>query len=150
MLRSVVEGKPLQERARPTVLVVDDDDSVCKLITRILTHARYSVVACTGFEQAEQQIRQGLNVGLLITDVVLDGSTGKRVASMVRMQHPNVPVLYISGYDNVQVGARVLPKPFTPQELLEAVQVLLEPAAAETSEHSGARAIHREMRPATT
>lgn len=112
---------------------MDDDPQVRKLVVRILHRARYEVVAASGFAEAEERIRDGLQPQLLVTDVVLGSCTGQRVAAMVQSHLPGLPVLYMSGYDNVEVTGStepVLRKPFNSQELLEVVaRALGEPAA---------------------
>jgi len=101
----------------------------------------YEVVACSGFEDTRQRMTEGLAPDLLITDVVLERSTGTRVAAMVRQIAPQVPVLYMSGYDNIVAGGsteRVLLKPFNCQELASAVTRLLREQATERRQRARA------------
>ena len=67
---------------------------------------------------------------MLITDILMPGMNGRELADRVLARAPATRVLFISGYagEDVQLedGARFLAKPFTPGELLEQVQSLLE------------------------
>ena len=70
---------------------------------------------------------------MLITDILMPGMNGRELADRVLARAPATRVLFISGYagEDVQLedGARFLAKPFTPSELLEQVQSLLDCAA---------------------
>jgi PAS domain S-box-containing protein len=111
------------------VLLVDDEPGVRTVAARALARAGHElVVAASGLEaldllDAEQPI------DLLITDLAMPGMNGLELAERVHERHPELPVLYISGYaDQVLAAVRptdgsfeVLEKPFTPAELTERV-----------------------------
>ena len=71
---------------------------------------------------------------LLITDVILRGISGPDIAARVKASHPALRVLYISGYSDhplfargvLQSGTDLLQKPYTPDQLLKAVEAVLE------------------------
>lgn len=126
----IVSGGPA------SVMVVDDEPEVLKLLVRILQRAGHDVTACAGIDEAHAHLAKGKMPALLITDVVLKGSTGKRVARLVQDKSPKTRVIFISGYDNVAVGGQpVLQKPFTPNELAELVdRVLAAPSQAQATQ----------------
>ena len=80
----------------------------------------------------------GQEVDLLITDLVMPGMTGLELVKLVRMRHPELPVLYISGYSDgmldpggEELGSfEVLAKPFTPSELRDRVALMLAGASS--------------------
>lgn len=64
-------------------------------------------------------------IDLLITDIRMGGISGWEVAEQARIDRPNLPVIYISGYPsegNAVPGSRYLAKPFRPHELESAVR----------------------------
>lgn len=120
-----------------TIVVVDDDAVVLRTLVRILTRAGHEVLPCGSYEEVEARLAQATKPDLVITDVVLDGSTGHRVANLVRRLSPCTRLVFISGYGNVAVpGHLVLDKPFTPNELVNLVDQVL---SASTSADAHAR-----------
>lgn len=70
-------------------------------------------------------------IDLLLTDVVLPGLSGRRIADQVRLLHPGLPVLYMSGwYDHPEFpgleGERMLQKPFSLETLTSAIAAVLQ------------------------
>lgn len=105
-----------------TILLVDDDQAVLTVIAKQLRRAGHEVLSCSGFAEAQVHLVNGIEPDLLITDIVLRESTGKRVASAVKQLSPRTRVAYMSGYPNIAVGAPVLQKPFSNQDLLNLVE----------------------------
>jgi two-component SAPR family response regulator len=83
-------------------------------------------------------------ISLLLTDIVMAGKNGRELAEQVKELHPEMPVLFTSGYTDgeierrglLQPGAAFIQKPLTPRSLAGAVEKLLE-AASPLSEGSG-------------
>jgi signal transduction histidine kinase/CheY-like chemotaxis protein len=116
-----------------TVLVVEDEEPVRKLLRRVLAGAGYTVLAAADGEEALRLLTASLHVpDLLVTDVVLPGRTGPEIAREVRQLVPDVAVLYISGYTEraagnaVAIDAPFLAKPFTPELLAQRVREVLD------------------------
>lgn len=112
-----------------TILVADDDQGLRKLIKAILAPAGYElVVACDGDEAVElgYENRQCLDLALL--DSVMPRRRGVEAMKALREFCPDLPVLLISGYSEEDLlheldeTTRFLRKPFTPDQLLEAVR----------------------------
>jgi PAS domain S-box-containing protein len=129
--RSVNRRRPGGE----TVLVVEDEDLVLDVATRILSRNGYHVLGARGGAQALEQIRTHRGViHLLLTDVVMPGLTGSEVAAMVTKIRPKIRVLYMSGYPEsvvtsngvVQPGIRLVSKPFVAADLLDLVRSTLD------------------------
>ncbi|GAB1688786.1 ATP-binding protein [Krasilnikovia sp. M28-CT-15] len=118
------------------VLVVEDDDAVRDVVVRILTGNGYRT---TAFGDADTALRTDLDdVDLLITDMILPDRSGAAVADEMHAQHPDLPVLFMTGHaDPVVVvsdsgpaeATRIVYKPFTAAELLSNVGKALEAAA---------------------
>ena len=117
------------------LLVVDDNEGVRSAAVRALTRARYAVVSVGGPEEALRIAVQQEPFDLLITDVVMPGFDGPVLAERLMADNRVKRVLYTSGYaeqpalrEQIERGAvSFLSKPFTPDELLGAVRLILTP-----------------------
>jgi two-component system cell cycle sensor histidine kinase/response regulator CckA len=140
----VSEAVPAVGRTAPTmasvsgaerILLVEDDPAIRQLSASMLRQRGYTVDEMMDGESAVAFAEStGVHIDLLVTDVVLPGLNGRRVAERVSALHAGVKVLYISGYtENAIVHTGVLdpmvdflPKPFTPTVLLERVRLVLD------------------------
>jgi signal transduction histidine kinase len=85
--------------ARGRVLVVDDDDQLRRLAERMLRNAGYHVVpAASGPAALAEARRQTFDI--LLTDLVMPGMSGRDLARELVQEHPNVRVVYMSGYQS--------------------------------------------------
>jgi two-component system, cell cycle sensor histidine kinase and response regulator CckA len=118
-----------------TVLVVEDDSAVRRLVHRVLEPAGYTVLSAPGGPEAFRlHERRAGPLDLLITDVVLPSMDGVAVAERFRSLHPGVRVLFMSGYPAHaprEVGVfrpdlAFLHKPFTAAGLLRKVRERLD------------------------
>lgn len=125
-----------QHRAGETVLVVEDENLVLDVASRILTQQGYHVLAArSGAEAMALLDGHAGTIHLLLTDVVMPGATGKEVATMVTELRPEIRVLYMSGYSEsviasqgvIDQGITLLSKPFRAPDLLEHVRAVLGP-----------------------
>jgi PAS domain S-box-containing protein len=131
-------------RGSETVLIVEDQDEVRKLTSRMLEARGYQVlVAASGHEalrlcsQLEaRRAREGTvkDIDLLVTDVVMPGMSGPEVALLLAATRPQMKVLYLSGYPDesivhhgvLKAGVAFLQKPFTAEGLSRKVRELLD------------------------
>ncbi len=113
------------------ILLVEDEPQVQAVTARILRAFGYSVITAhnerTALAQAEQH---GGSIGLVVSDLVLPGVSGKELVRRLRKPCEHAQILYISGYSPEHVGALAdgacfLRKPFTAQELLAVVRDLM-------------------------
>lgn len=126
-LKQVVVEKPVPLAIPGVILVVEDEDGVRSLIRRVLEQRHYRVLESASEEGAIQIARAEQHIDLLITDLEIRGGQGKNVASMVRLLHPQIRVMFISGYLQEAPGRQdlALQKPFSPKTLVLGVQHLL-------------------------
>jgi two-component system cell cycle sensor histidine kinase/response regulator CckA len=110
------------------VLVVEDQEGLRDSIAEILTAAGYLVTATDDGSEAARLLAGGLAVDLVLSDVVMPGTTGPDLAMSLTTTHPGTPVVLMSGYvggvlaaHGVLADATVLSKPFTGDALLGAV-----------------------------
>ena|SRR5581483_6016292 len=116
-----------------TILVVDDEPDIRKLVTAMLTRNGYRVLTADTGENAVRLFRNNPAVELLLTDVVAPGMSGPMIADQIAALRPDIKVLFMSGYDGTQVvqryvvekGYSLLIKPFTMEQLEEKVREVL-------------------------
>ena len=128
-VRAVSRPAPAARHAR--VLVLEDRKNLRTLVERCLREAGYEVVAA---ESRAQVAEGGLMADVLLTDVALRGPSGPEVAAELRRRAPRLRVIYMTGQDpeearTLEPAGRLLPKPFKPEQLLEAVRAELDDAA---------------------
>jgi two-component system cell cycle sensor histidine kinase/response regulator CckA len=113
-----------------TVLIVEDEEALRRVVDRILTDEGYTVLtAASGEEALELAAAEDGRIDLLVSDVVLGGMTGPQLATSLRARRPGLKVLLMSGYAGMPVGSvdDFLPKPFSPFELARRIRRLLRP-----------------------
>lgn len=138
-----IEGCQLDEPAVPketveagseTILVVEDQEDVRTFAASVLKGQGYRVLEASDGEEGLQVAQASrCPIDLLLTDVVLPGMNGKMVADKLQALHPEMPVVFCSGYtaDLIQQrgvlhqGTAFLQKPFRPEELLSKVREVL-------------------------
>jgi PAS domain S-box-containing protein len=122
--------------AMETILIVDDEDDVRKLLVDVLRFGAFRVLEARDAEQALELVAaHSAPVDLLVTDIVMPGLTGMELADAIRGRNPELKVLFMSGYaerDRVRPlheNEQFVPKPFLPAEFYRVVnQFLREPA----------------------
>ena len=109
-----------------TILVVDDEELVRSVIARTFEDAGFAVLQAEHGEAALRVVRDFVGVlALAVVDMNMPVMTGSEFAREFRPMHPSVPMLFITGREPIMPGARVLLKPFGPDELLETVAQVL-------------------------
>ena len=121
----------------PTVLVIDDDDIVRGLLVRALTGARYTVIEAADGQEGLARARSH-TPDIVVTDLVMPVQEGVEIIMTLHRERPRLPIIAISGgvtnsklYLDIagKIGARrILPKPFTPKELINLIEQVLEEA----------------------
>ncbi|MEJ5165685.1 MAG: sigma-54 dependent transcriptional regulator [Thermoanaerobaculia bacterium] len=112
-----------------SILVVDDSKDAIELILRILKTENYRIYSSESAIEAIQ-ILKNFPVDILITDLRMPEVDGMQLLKFVRENYKNIGVIMITGYPSIggaveaiQMGAdEYLPKPFTKEELLKAIE----------------------------
>jgi PAS domain S-box-containing protein len=126
-------GTDLSSRGSETVLVVDDEAPIRAAVRRALQRSGYTVVeAADGAEALEVVGAASDAPDLVLTDVRMPRLGGIALAEQLRELHPDLPVLFMSGYadDLFESGeippGRLLPKPFAPATLTAIIRDVLD------------------------
>jgi len=121
------------------ILVVDDESEIRSLVSRILKQAGHEVIEAADGNEGTRLFRENLPE-LLITDIIMPEKEGIETIMELRRDFPNVKIIAISGGGKALardtclrfakgLGANgALAKPFSRQELLDAVQEVLNPS----------------------
>ncbi len=130
---------PEYARGQECILLVEDDRDVRTVTLATLKQLGYQVVDAVNGDQALNEFRRDTSrIDLLLTDVVMPGMSGRKLAELVREIRPDLPVLYMSGHTDdavVQHGIRstadaFIQKPFHPQSLGQKLRELLKGSSA--------------------
>jgi CheY-like chemotaxis protein len=128
-------SEPAEHGDRPTVLVVEDEESLRRLVRRVLEADGKRVLdAGDGREALTVLEREDGAIDLLITDVVMPGMNGPELVEQIGLRWPGLRVIYSSGYADSRLAGRgfdehavdLLRKPFTVEQLRDRVAQALE------------------------
>jgi len=115
-----------------TVLLAEDEEAVRELACEFLSASGYEViVAKDGIEALELAEQRKKSIDVLVTDVVMPRMRGTELAMRLRRGHPDIQVVYMSGYlehnsdDAFLAGAELLQKPFSRDSLLQKLYAVL-------------------------
>jgi two-component system cell cycle sensor histidine kinase/response regulator CckA len=132
--------RQLPPQGRETVLLVEDEDGVRALTRHVLTGCGYTVLEATGGDEALRVA--GAHPGpvqLLVSDVVMPGLGGRELADRLLARHPDMKVLFLSGYTHEAMERRgilegqvnFLQKPFSTGALAHKVREVLDAPGAD-------------------
>ena len=123
------------ESGQETILVVEDDPSIRRLVKQTLEMAGYRVFEAESGAQALKLVEgKELSVDLLFTDIVMTGMTGDELAKVLQEKMPALKVLFSSGYTENHIfqngilksGKNFLHKPYAIRDLLRKIREVLD------------------------
>lgn len=126
---------PRSATGSETILLVEDDPGVRQLARQMLGQLGYTVLEAEDGAGALRLFEQhAAAIDLLLTDVVMPQMSGRELAERLLAVHPDLKVLYVSGYTDdvvarhglLEPGVALLPKPFTPDGLGRRVRAILD------------------------
>ena len=124
---------PFQGTAR--LLVVDDEPVVLSIVTRKLQSEGFDVTTATNGAEALKVWHDTGPYDAVVSDLSMPVMDGEGLVRALRSDHPNLPILLLSGYSRSEVIGRMvgagavefLAKPFAPRQLVTAIQLILSP-----------------------
>jgi PAS domain S-box-containing protein len=102
-----------------TILLVDDDPDVRAVTSAMLSSLGYSVVEAENGNEALKKIDPGID--LVLTDFAMPNMTGAELAEIVRRDYPGLPVMFITGFADIDIlevdQQLIVQKPYKEEEL---------------------------------
>jgi two-component system NtrC family sensor kinase len=129
-----VKSEPTRGRLDECILVVEDDADVRGYVVETLGTLGYGVLEAADADDALRLLRETKAVHLLLTDVVMPGMNGRKLADEARLQQPSLKVLYMTGYSRNAIvhqgrldpDVDLIQKPLTSEQLATAVRKVLD------------------------
>jgi signal transduction histidine kinase len=131
-----VEKRGELHRGRPgeCILVVEDDADVRAYVVETLRGVGYEVLEAAGAEEALALMDRHKSISLLLTDVVMPGQNGRKLAEAAGQRQAALKVLYMTGYSRNAIvhqgrldpGVELLQKPLTSEQLASTVRKVLD------------------------
>ncbi|MDH3346579.1 MAG: cache domain-containing protein [Desulfobulbaceae bacterium] len=121
-------------RGNETILLVDDEISILGMVADTLEPLGYTVLkASSGEEALELYSSGGIHIDLLLTDVIMKGMNGKRLADILVRSYPLMKVIFMSGYSQdlitskglLEEGLLFIQKPVRPTSLVNMIREVL-------------------------
>ena len=121
-------------RGTETILVAEDNEQLRKMVALALRQCGYTILEAADPQQALlQSERHTETIDLLLTDLVMPGSTGCDLARRIKAARPAIKVVFMSGYSGSSMavrgvldpGVNYLQKPFSPESLATTVRGIL-------------------------
>jgi putative two-component system response regulator len=132
------------EPTTASILVVDDEELIQDLLIRILKRGGYRNIKVASSTERASKLLKTENVDLILTDIVMSGTSGIDLLSYVHQSHPDVATLVISGANDERLAEKALSlgaygyiiKPFHPNEVLIGVKNALRRQSLELENRS--------------
>ena len=117
------------------ILLVDDDSLVRETTAEMLRDMGHTVVEAANGPAALAILREPNSFDIALVDYAMPGMTGEHVAAQANLLRPTLPILLVTGYANAEAfrawsdrGGHTLKKPFSADQLVEALRTVLEAA----------------------
>ena len=111
------------------ILCVDDEENPLVLRKLLLQKAGYEVLTARSAKEAIEMARSN-HVDLVLSDYLMPGTTGAELAQQVKSQFPNLPVVLLSGVNEIPSGAdfadAFLSKVEGPERLCQEIATVLQ------------------------
>jgi len=116
------------------ILIVDDQKIVLDSCKRILEEDGFAVILATSADEAVEWIKTEM-FSLILVDIKMPGRDGMSLMRQVKEKWPHIPIIVMSGYSEMD-AATFIAKPFTPDELLDAVCQVIQREGCDDREKS--------------
>jgi FixJ family two-component response regulator len=139
-------------QAPPTIILVDDDESFCRAMNRLLRSAGYDVRAFASAEAFLAELPAD-EPGCLLLDVQMPGLDGLHVQTALNRSGQAWPIVFLTGHSDIPTSVRAMKagavdfitKPFEELQLLQAIDQALARDAAERATRAEREALERRV-----
>jgi CheY-like chemotaxis protein len=120
---------------RPVVLIVEDDFLIRMHAAEMITDAGFDVVEAASADEAILVLEDRFDITVVFTDIQMPGSMdGLKLAAAIRGRWPPIKIVATSGLvdvrqDDLPEGGCFLPKPYSPEQIVQTLRELANPAA---------------------
>ena len=122
--KSVRNGEKMDDFRKPSVLIVDDEDRIRQVCSKMLTNEGFDVAQAENAEVGLGMVAKR-HYDIILLDLLMPGMSGLEALGHIRADHPDTVVIVITGYatldhavDAMKKGAfDFVSKPFSPQDL---------------------------------
>ena len=116
---------PIDRDANETILVVEDDERVRAATTEMLREIGYTVIHAGNGQEALRRLAETPSIALMLTDIIMPGMNGRKLAEEAYASMPNLKVIFTTGFTKnavvhngvIDPGVHFLAKPFTLEQL---------------------------------
>ncbi|OYP38511.1 sigma-54-dependent transcriptional regulator [Rhodopirellula sp. MGV] len=99
--------EPSNQATRQTVLIVDDDKSMCDLVQAALSLNGFGTLVCQNASQAIERLHQQ-NVDVVLTDVRMPGTSGLELCRQIHSLRPDLPVVVMTAFGNLETAVEAI------------------------------------------
>jgi two-component system response regulator HydG len=117
----------------PKALIIDDDHDICFLLNKFLSKHGFNVLEALTAKKAFELIDDHDDFDVVLCDYRLDNTDGKAVLLKIKERHPDLPVIIITGYNDLKTAVELMKlgaydyvlKPLFPEEILNTINAAL-------------------------
>ena len=137
-LADPIDSSTIRERGAGRILIVEDDPTVLRIVSRVLADAGYDIMTAVHGQDALKQLRATERAGqampgLVLSDMLMPGISGQELAKLLFAEWPTLPVVLMSGHTGLErlddlpptVVLPLIAKPFEVTTLLCAAEAAL-------------------------
>lgn len=122
--QSVMNGDKMDDFRKPSVLIVDDEDRIRQVCSKMLTHEGFDVAQAENAEVGLGMVAKR-HYDIILLDLLMPGMSGLEALGHIRADHPDTVVIVITGYATLDHAVEAMKsgafdfvsKPFSPQDL---------------------------------
>lgn len=122
----------MNTKNRGSILVVDDDNTVCNFISILLNKYGYSVIACESGKEALAKLQDN-KIDAVLTDIIMPVVSGVEILEKIHNTNPDIPVILMTGHPDIDTAVDAIKKgvfdfivkPYKPEQLIHSLEKAL-------------------------